>query len=319
MGASRMWLVAAGALPLFVTPAAATAAVAPAQAASSREAGCAPAFDTSPCTLTVAVAGTGRVVSNPVGIDCPALACSAPFARIWESHCLHAHTLAVGRKVALQADGFLWAWSGDCSRTLGQAANECTVSVDADETVTAVFGPAADTAPPSTPTVAAVPRRYSFALFWQAASDDHWVGGYDVFLNGKLVQRLRGSALTTRVDADCGTEYTLRVAAFDASDNRAASEVAATTEPCLPELPDTHLDGHPAKVTRARTARFRFHSSKPRSSFACKLDARAWAPCGSPKVYRHLAPGRHAFRVRAIDADRQADPTPAVWRWRIAR
>jgi hypothetical protein len=313
-------LVATVALALLASPGAVAAAPAvPAQPVTDAAVACTPAFDTSPCTLAVAIAGTGRVTSNPAGIDCPAVACSAPFARICESHCLHAHTRAVGHKVTLAAHGFLWSWSGDCSRALGQAANECTVSVDPDKTVTAVFGAAADTAPPSAPAVAVTPRRYSFVASWQAATDDHWVGGYDVFLNGKLVQRLPGSAVTTKVDADCATAYTLRVLAFDAADNRAGSEVAAKTEPCLRELPETYLDVHPAKVTQARNARFRFHSSKPRSSFACRLDRGTWSRCTSPKLYRNLAPGSHAFRVRAIDAEGHADPTPVVWRWRVTR
>ena len=83
--------------------------------------------------------------------------------------------------------------------------------------------------------------------------------------------------------------------------------------------PDTHLHTHTARVTAARRAVFELHSSEERSTFECRLDARAWTPCRSPKVYRRLDAGRHTFRVRAIDAAGNADPTPAVWRWRIKR
>ena len=55
------------------------------------------------------------------------------------------------------------------------------------------------------------------------------------------------------------------------------------------------------------------------ASFACRLDGGTWSRCTPPKLYRSLAPGSHAFRVRAIDAEGHADPTPVVWRWRVTR
>ncbi|MDO9497185.1 MAG: hypothetical protein Q7J48_15875, partial [Nocardioides sp.] len=32
-----------------------------------------------------------------------------------------------------------------------------------------------------------------------------------------------------------------------------------------------------------------------------------------------VRPGTHKFRVRAIDAAGNVDPTPAVWKWRVKR
>jgi hypothetical protein len=75
-----------------------------------------------------------------------------------------------------------------------------------------------------------------------------------------------------------------------------------------------------AKEKRARGfARFRFTSSEPDSSFRCRLDRQRSRACDSPKAYRHLKDGGHTFRIKAIDAQGVADPTPAIRRIRIRR
>jgi hypothetical protein len=67
-----------------------------------------------------------------------------------------------------------------------------------------------------------------------------------------------------------------------------------------------------AKVKRKHGfARFRFTSSEPRSTFSCMLDDHRLRSCSSPTTYRHLKDGRHTFRVKAINADGAADPSPA--------
>jgi Ca2+-binding RTX toxin-like protein len=86
--------------------------------------------------------------------------------------------------------------------------------------------------------------------------------------------------------------------------------------------PQTKLGRHPAKLlrTKARTRRvsFRFTASERGSSFRCKIDRRPLRPCTSPRAYR-VALGRHAFRVLAVDAAGNADPTPAVFQFRLVR
>jgi Domain of unknown function (DUF4394) len=83
--------------------------------------------------------------------------------------------------------------------------------------------------------------------------------------------------------------------------------------------PNTRISGGPKRRTRARSARFRFRSSEAGSTFQCKLDKKRFRRCRSPKRYRRLRPGKHTFRVRAIDAAGNVDRTPAVRRWRIVR
>jgi hypothetical protein len=46
--------------------------------------------------------------------------------------------------------------------------------------------------------------------------------------------------------------------------------------------------------------------------YVCSIDDALPVPCGSPYTTAKLAQGRHAFRVAAVDAARNVDPTPAV-------
>jgi Ca2+-binding RTX toxin-like protein len=84
--------------------------------------------------------------------------------------------------------------------------------------------------------------------------------------------------------------------------------------------PRTKVLGRPAAVIRVAphrraTVRFRFAASE-RSRFECKLDAKPFRRCRSP-LRAHLAIGRHAFRVFAIDAAGNRDKTPALVKVRV--
>ena len=81
--------------------------------------------------------------------------------------------------------------------------------------------------------------------------------------------------------------------------------------------PETTITKHPKKKTFSHKAKFVFKSSEPGSTFKCKLDKKKWKACTSPKKYKNLKTGKHKFRVYAIDAAGNADPTPAKWKWKI--
>jgi DNA-binding beta-propeller fold protein YncE len=84
--------------------------------------------------------------------------------------------------------------------------------------------------------------------------------------------------------------------------------------------PNTTLKKKPRRKTARRLARFRFVSDQPGSNFQCKLDRRAFRfrPCRSP-FGRRVRLGRHVFRVRAINSQGIADPTPAIYRWKVLK
>jgi TolB protein len=130
----------------------------------------------------------------------------------------------------------------------------------------------------------------------------------------KMVFSVDGVAMIGNADGS-GEPQPLDVGGIES----AAFEWAVKPKPvvAMPEQPPNGRIGkHPKKRTKKRRARFTFTSSQPGSRFECKLDKRRFRPCKSPFV-RRLAPRRHTFRLRAINAAGVPDPTPAIFRWRI--
>lgn len=97
------------------------------------------------------------------------------------------------------------------------------------------------------------------------------------------------------------------------------SEPPPSSTPARDETAPDTLIGKRTLNPAKRRATFSFQSSEAGSTFRCKLDGRPFAACGSPRPYRHLAYGRHTFKVAAIDAAGNADPWPAVSRFKIAK
>ena len=97
----------------------------------------------------------------------------------------------------------------------------------------------------------------------------------------------------------------------------APSPVTAPAKPGA-VAPQTFLDSRKVR-SAAGTATFTFHAGKNGSGFRCQLDARKAASCRAPKSYAGLAPGRHTFKVYAVDASGNADPTPATASFSIVR
>ena len=83
------------------------------------------------------------------------------------------------------------------------------------------------------------------------------------------------------------------------------------------EPPQTWLRAHPPKRTASRTARFAFRSSEAGSTFRCQLDRTGYRACRSPKKFRGLKPGKHLFRVYAIDAAGNRDGSAAHFAWKV--
>jgi NHL repeat/Bacterial Ig-like domain/RTX calcium-binding nonapeptide repeat (4 copies) len=78
--------------------------------------------------------------------------------------------------------------------------------------------------------------------------------------------------------------------------------------------PDTTILTGPSGTSSANVS-FTFSSTESPllspQGFECSLDAAEWASCGSPKAYSSLSDGSsHTFRVRAVDAAGNPDPSP---------
>ena len=99
----------------------------------------------------------------------------------------------------------------------------------------------------------------------------------------------------------------------------------ATAPPCVvPAARFRDGPGH-ARSPMARRgrsnphrAKFKFSSEPAGARFECKLDKKAFRACRSPRIYRGLAAGKHTFRVRAVSASGQPDPSPAKRYFRVA-
>jgi hypothetical protein len=78
--------------------------------------------------------------------------------------------------------------------------------------------------------------------------------------------------------------------------------------------PDTTLTP-PTHYAANTEPTFSFSSSEAGSTFQCSLGHAAFAPCTSPDIVFVPRSGQHRFRVRAVDAAGNADPTPAVFKW----
>jgi subtilisin-like proprotein convertase family protein len=72
-----------------------------------------------------------------------------------------------------------------------------------------------------------------------------------------------------------------------------------------------------AKKIKGTTAKFKFSSNEPGSTFQCKLDKHSFKPCSSPKKYKNLSSGKHKFKVRAVDAAGNVDASPSKKKFTI--
>jgi hypothetical protein len=101
----------------------------------------------------------------------------------------------------------------------------------------------------------------------------------------------------------------------------AAGPGPASAPPPPAAVPNTVIRAHPKAKLKTRRAkakvRFRFGSDQAGASFRCALDRGKLKRCTSPATYA-VKPGRHRFRVEAVDAA-GADPTPASFSFKVVR
>ena len=104
--------------------------------------------------------------------------------------------------------------------------------------------------------------------------------------------------------------HTLWVEAIDAAGNQSAP--ASRSFAVDDTAPRTIIDSGLSGTTNDPAATFAFSSSESGSTFQCRLDSAAYAPCASPKTTTHLTDGPHTFYVRAKDSAGNVDPTVAI-------
>lgn len=102
----------------------------------------------------------------------------------------------------------------------------------------------------------------------------------------------------------------------------AAPVVPTPTPPRSPVAPATTILEHPPKLVRTRGDRarvvFRFGSDQGGVRFLCRIDRAPFRGCRS-RIVRRLRLGSHVVRARAVSSAGLADPTPAVFRFRVQR
>jgi len=115
--------------------------------------------------------------------------------------------------------------------------------------------------------------------------------------------------------------HSFQVRATDAAGNTDPTPASYTwtvdTTPPDTTPPDTTITAAPLAVSISSSASFSFTATEAGSTFACQLDASAFAPCVSPKSYSGLDLGTHSFQVRATDPAGNTDPTPASYTWTV--
>ena len=105
-------------------------------------------------------------------------------------------------------------------------------------------------------------------------------------------------------------QHSFSVVAIDRAGN--AGPPAARTWRIDSDAPTVRITSGPLPGSTSANARprFRFASSEPGSRFRCRLDARGFVPCVSPRRLGPLLDGSHTFAVQAIDGVRnQGMPT----------
>ena len=80
--------------------------------------------------------------------------------------------------------------------------------------------------------------------------------------------------------------------------------------------PNTFIDSGPSGSVTDTSATFSFSATEP-STFQCRLDGAAFAPCTSPMSYTNLTATSHAFQVAATDGSFNVDASPAARSWTV--
>ncbi len=113
--------------------------------------------------------------------------------------------------------------------------------------------------------------------------------------------------------------HTFQARATDAVGNPVGlSPATATWTINDTKAPQTKITKRPENKTSKKRAKHKFEANEVGATFECRYDRRKWKSCESPKK-KKVDPGKHRFKVRAIDVGGNVDAKPAKDKWQFKR
>jgi len=169
-----------------------------------------------------------------------------------------------------------------------------------------------------TPTISAINQTNFTPGFVNPGTDFHLAAGSQLIdagdpSSGGPATDLDGNPRVVDGHNVCPLSPRRDIGAFEFSPGPPADCVPAVT---APPVPDTRIDRGPKKKTAKHRVKFLFSADQPGATFMCSLDRRPFAPCTSPAKFK-VKPGRHGFRVEAVNTAGAIDGTPAVKKFRV--
>lgn len=139
---------------------------------------------------------------------------------------------------------------------------------------------------------------------------------FECSVDGAAFAACPGGSSQTRIGPLGPGSHTFAVRSVDPRGNADTTPATRSFEvESVP--PNTKITKSPKKRTGADKTTFRFKSTEAGSTFECRIDATQFKRCRSGKRYKRLDPGKHKFKVRAIDAVGNVDASAAKKRWRV--
>ena len=135
-----------------------------------------------------------------------------------------------------------------------------------------------------------------------------------------------GLAAVSATESSCSVTYAPTLlgsrihtigASYPGDEGHAESRGSVAVSVARP-APQTHLKRRATEWGVRRLITFTFFSDQRDAGFECHLDRRPFRGCTSPFRARRK-PGRHIFKVRAVNSEGARDPTPATYRWTVGR
>lgn len=176
-----------------------------------------------------------------------------------------------------------------------------------------------DTVPGAPGAVTATAGERSATVSWTAPDDggsallDHVV---TVLPTGRQVTVAADETSVRIGELVAGTAYRFTVAARNAVGTGPASTPSADVVPTV-VAPETELTAAPSGFVISRSARVAWAPTG--ATYRCELDGTVRSCDGDGLALERLRAGTHVLTVAAVDADGDADPTPATVRWTVPR